>query len=139
MCNGTRFRVVQLRKHLIQAEVITGPAKGKQVLIPRIPMSSGTNVLPFELLRRQFPVKLAFAMTINKSRGQTLKKVLLYLPNPVFAHGQLYVAMSRTGDPANFQILMHFKPNEQGSIIINGITYYFTKNIVYKEVLSITP
>ena len=43
--------------------------------------------------RRQFPVKLAFAMTINKSQGQSLQHTGLWLPEPVFAHGQLYVAL----------------------------------------------
>src|SRR5690349_16157904 len=39
--------------------------------------------------RRQFPVKPAFAMTINKAQGQTLQLVGVYLPDTVFTHGQL--------------------------------------------------
>jgi ATP-dependent DNA helicase PIF1 len=55
--------------------------------------------MPFTLRRRQFPVRLAFAMTINKAQGQTLKMVGIFLPKPVFTHGQLYVAMSRIRCP----------------------------------------
>ncbi|RPD80444.1 hypothetical protein L226DRAFT_201048 [Lentinus tigrinus ALCF2SS1-7] len=48
------------------------------------------------LSRRQFPVGLAFAMSINKAQGQSVKYVGLDLRVPVFTHGQLYVALSRS-------------------------------------------
>ena len=63
--------------------------------------------------RKQFPVRLAFAMTINKSQGQTLRNVGLYLPQACFGHGQLYVALSRVGDPQHIQVLVE-KTREQG-------------------------
>ena len=48
-----------------------------------------------QFLRKQFPIKLSFAMTINKAQGQTLNQVAVFLKQPCFSHGQLYVALSR--------------------------------------------
>jgi ATP-dependent DNA helicase PIF1 len=60
------------------------------VFIPtRITMIPSDSGLPFDFKRRQFPVKPAYAMTINKSQGQTLTFVGINLTRPVFSHGQL--------------------------------------------------
>ena len=78
----------------------------------------------------QFPVRIAFAMTINKSQGQTLKRVGLDLRNDVFAHGQLYVACSRVGRAADLTILA------VNSSRANQPPVYKTNNIVYRQVLT---
>ncbi|XP_071577023.1 uncharacterized protein [Temnothorax nylanderi] len=87
LCNGTRFIVNDLKPNLIYAEVLNGPARGQIVFIPMIDFLTNELELPFKLKRRQFPIRVAFAMTINKSQGQTLEKVGIYLPHSVFAHG----------------------------------------------------
>ena len=42
-----------------------------------------------------FPVRLAFAVTIHKSQGKTFKKAVIDVGRGIFAHGQMYVALSR--------------------------------------------
>jgi len=95
--------VKNLYSHLIEATTLTGCAKGKDVFIPRIPLIP-TDLL-FDFKRIQFPVHLAFAMSINKVQGQSLKIVGIHLQNPCFSHGQIYVACSRVRHPTNLHIL----------------------------------
>ncbi|XP_065664484.1 ATP-dependent DNA helicase pif1-like [Hydra vulgaris] len=96
LCNGTRMEVSALQNNYIDAEVLTGVSGGKRVFVPRIQLAPSDSNLPFVLKRRQFPVRLAYSMTNNKSQGQTFDRVGVYLKKPCFSHGQLYVACSRT-------------------------------------------
>ena len=73
---------------------MNGSHIGQVCHIPRIDLISQEGTLPIILKRRQFPVMLAFAMTINKSQGQSMLYLGIFLPDPVFGHGQLYVALS---------------------------------------------
>ena len=107
LANGTRPIVHKLEDTAIEAEVATGPAKGQRTFIPRLGITpSAADSLPFTLRRRQFPVRAAFAMTIKKSQGQTLERAGIYLPNPVFVHGHLYVAESRIGCEEGVSVLV---------------------------------
>ncbi|XP_022038828.1 uncharacterized protein LOC110941494 [Helianthus annuus] len=106
LCNGTRLRITFLGKRVIEAEVISGGNIGTRVFIPRLNMIPSDKKIPFEFQRRQFPLSVCFAMTINKSQGQSLSKVGLYLKDPVFTHGQLYVALSRVKTREGVKILI---------------------------------
>jgi ATP-dependent exoDNAse (exonuclease V) alpha subunit len=93
--NETRMTLTQLGNKYIEAQIITRTHVGDKVCIPRIIMTPNDTKWPFELKRRQFPLLICFAMTINKSQDQSFKKVGLYLPKQIFCYGQLYVALSR--------------------------------------------
>jgi ATP-dependent DNA helicase PIF1 len=136
LCNGTRLIVKRISRNqkLLICIFASGVRKNEEVVIPRMNLDTEENLLPFIMTRRQFPIRLAFAMTINKAQGQTLKKVGIYLNAPVFSHGQLYVALSRTGDKSSVKIFMNEIKNRQGKI--ENRVGWFTDNIVYGEALS---
>ncbi|RCN39175.1 hypothetical protein ANCCAN_14900 [Ancylostoma caninum] len=113
LCNGTRLCVKKLMPNVIEATILTGKSR-EDVFIPRIPMIP--TDMPFDFKRLQFPVRPAFAITINKAQGQSLQVAGINLETPCFSHGQLYVACSRVGTPKDLFI---YAPEGK------------TKNIVY--------
>ncbi|GFX98436.1 ATP-dependent DNA helicase [Trichonephila clavipes] len=118
LCNGTRLSVKKLMNNIIEATILNGKHKGEHVLLPRIPMIPTDT--PFQFKRLQFPVRLAFAMTINKAQGQSFQVCGLNLINPCFSYGQLYVGCSRVGKPSNLFVLASDRK---------------TKNVVYLQAL----
>jgi hypothetical protein len=166
LCNGTRLVVRGCQRNSIDAEIVLGQHAGKRVFLPRIPLCpSDDEMFPFQFKRKQFPIRLIFTMTVNKSQGQTIPNVGVYLPAHVFSHGQLYVAMSRATNRTNIKILAlppnaeaeeeearrqenkNAKKKAKGKGKQNGVVKKqksvlpvngtYTKNIVYKEVLTL--
>ncbi|KAG6650801.1 hypothetical protein CIPAW_06G067600 [Carya illinoinensis] len=131
LCNGTRLICRNFDHNVIHAEIVIGHQTDKKVFIPRIPFlprPDENSGFPFK--RTQFPIRLSFAISINKSQRQTLDFVGIYLPQPVFSHGQLYVALSRAKTISVVKILIQ-------PISMEEPENNSTKNIVYTELLTI--
>ena len=124
---GARLVVTHMGNYTITARLIDS---GKTVLTPRITLTPSDPTIPFAMSRKQFPIKVAFAMTINKAQGQTLQTAGLYLPDPVFAHGQLYVAFSRVKNFRSIHVCV--VESHQQKVTDEAI---ITPNIVYKYIL----
>ncbi|XP_012843385.1 PREDICTED: uncharacterized protein LOC105963524 [Erythranthe guttata] len=113
--------------YIYSPEFLSGKHIGDMVFIPRMTLVPSNSTLPIKFLQRQFPLIVSFAMTINKSLGQTLSHVGLYLPRPVFSHRQLYVALSRVKSRSGITILFDSKSGDRTNV---------TNNVVYKKVFQ---
>ncbi|XP_042027196.1 uncharacterized protein LOC121774371 [Salvia splendens] len=128
LCNGTRLVITRLGDYVLEGQVLGGHNVGHKVLIPRMSLIPSDPRLPFKFQRRQFPLAVSYAMTINKSQGQSLSHVGLFLRKPVFSHGQLYVAISRVTSRGGLKILVCGDEDDNRSDA--------TINVVYKEVFQ---
>ena len=126
-CNGTRMIITRLGRRCIEARILGGEFHGQLRLIPRIKLTTTESDMPYILSRRQYPICLCFAMTVNKSQGQSLKTMGVDLRTSAFTPGQLYVALSRVTSAQGVTVLL--SENGGGK----------TNNIVYPEVLLRPP
>jgi ATP-dependent exoDNAse (exonuclease V) alpha subunit len=124
VCNGTWGILTQMTNRVLEIRLLGGDHAGEHVFIPRITMIPSAIQIPFELHRCQFPIYLAFAMTINKAQGQSVKYVGLDFHSSVFTHGQFYVAISHATSVHRIKAIWDPKNIELR-----------TKNVVYKNVL----
>jgi len=65
---------------------------------------------------KQYPMRLAWAITIHKSQGQTFEKVIIDMSQGSFAPGQLYVALSRCISLEGIELL---RPLKKSDVIVN--------------------
>jgi len=127
LCNRTRLIITKMGMHVLEEKVISGSNVGERVYIPRLSLTPSDTRIPFKFQRRKFLITVCFAMIINKSQGQSLNHVGIYIPQPVFSHGQLCVAVSRVTSRNGLEILL---TNENGDDINT------TTNVVYKKIFQ---
>ena len=125
LCNGTRLLILDLRNNFLKCRILTGDKSGNITFIHRITLYPD-NDYPFTFSRRQFPIKLAFAMTINKAQGQTFESIGFDLEKDVFTHGQMYVALSRVKSWDSLKIFISLEERKNEGF----------KNIVFKELFN---
>ena len=126
LVNSTRLIVDNITPHSIICHHIMHVNQGdaqQKVAIPRITFIADDSC-PIKFVRRQFPLRVAFAMTVHKSQGQTLQQLGLFMRYQMFCHGQLYVALSRVGDPRRVHIML---PSHDT---------HFIHNVVYTEMFD---
>ena len=115
-----------MAKNIIHARLAEGPHKGEDFIIYRIKTIPKDVKMPVEMERLQFPVRLSFGITANKSQGQTYEFIGIDLTHHFFSHGQAYVAKSRVGSAKLIKI---YQPH-------NCPTKGYMKNVVYPEILA---
>eukprot|EP00918_Siedleckia_nematoides_P095730 GHVU01210061.1.p1 GENE.GHVU01210061.1~~GHVU01210061.1.p1 ORF type:complete len:483 (-),score=34.49 GHVU01210061.1:465-1856(-) len=120
LCNGRRLIIRSISRDpwLITASYLDEP--DTIVFIPRIKFVVGPELCGFEWSRVQFPVVPGYVLTINKCQGQTVSRVGVFLEVPVFAHGQLYTAATRTRSASN---IMFFIPRHETHETINIVLH----------------
>jgi hypothetical protein len=124
VCNGSRGILTRHSNRVLEVRLLTGEHAGETVFIPRVANQPSEEENAFIFTRRQFPIRVCFAMTINKSQGQSVKFVGLDVRSPAFTHGQFYVAVSRVTSVSNLKVIWNEADREAK-----------TQNVVYSEVL----
>uniref|UniRef100_A0A915CWW6 ATP-dependent DNA helicase n=1 Tax=Ditylenchus dipsaci TaxID=166011 RepID=A0A915CWW6_9BILA len=132
LVNGTRLQLLKLGEQVLTCRVLTGPQCGQTVCIPKVRFEYGNS--PGEIgvrwSRLMFPVRVSFAISINKAQGQTLK-TLASVWNTRKCLATLYVALSRAQTADGIKILNHPVHRDDGRVVHNLI-----KNIVLQRVLD---
>jgi hypothetical protein len=126
ICNGILAQLISSTRYTCRMKLLSGPGKNQVVYLPRFTtrVQSESSGLPFAFTRRQFPIIPAYCVSVHKSQGQSLHNIGIVAEKDAFAHGQVYVAMSRVGSWDN--VAFYSPRNEQ-----------FIKNKVAKELIDI--
>ncbi|VDK72257.1 unnamed protein product [Cylicostephanus goldi] len=125
LCNGTRLVVLSIKadKKLLKCRNLSN---GEPANITRMHLDYCNEKSGIAFRRLQFPIRLAFCLTVNKSQGQTFDKVGVILRTPSFAHGSTYVALSRCTTKEGLKVTRNWAK-------VPSLPK--TRNVVYEEIL----
>ena len=122
LATNERVRIIQFYSNCVKVETLQTPSR--TIYIPKIRFKFPTNFnSSYKMIRTQFPLRLAYCMTYNKSQGQTLNRVLLDTTEEPFAHGHAYVAMSRVRTRKNICIFLHPHAIREGHPTLTNVVY----------------
>jgi ATP-dependent DNA helicase PIF1 len=133
LTNNTRLRILKLMDNVVKVQTM----EDNPVVhfIPKLRFTFRIRYgASFEICRTQFPLTRAYALTFNKCQGQTLQKVMVDLRFPVFAHGFLYVALSRVSNADN--IVLYLTDRQLISNPFSDGIEPYVLNIVYSDALN---
>jgi len=82
LCNGTLMILHEMKDRVLEVELVGGDHNEEIALLPRLTLDpEASPQFAFKFSRRQFPVRLAFALSINKSQGQYFSHIRWIKPS----------------------------------------------------------
>jgi ATP-dependent DNA helicase PIF1 len=116
MLNGTIVTVRAIQTYSLRVELPSGLI----VFLPRhsFTIKSDVSGLPFDIVRRQFPIIPAYAVTVHRIQGQTLTRMGVFVASDIFCHGMLYTCLSRVG---GWESISVWSDSETGTFSLNNI------------------
>ena len=130
IASNSRVQIVRILSNIIWVKTLSENTS-RVVGIPKVRFKFRLHYgQSFSLMRTQFPLRLAYAMTKNKSQSQTLRRTLVDCRKPPFSHGHLYVASSRVRSASD--IRYYFDCNDE---LVNDHKCSVVQNVVYQSLL----
>jgi hypothetical protein len=105
MANGQKGLIHAITLRMLTV-LLLRPGARTFVQVPRIDITVTPRNGRLTFIRRQFPITLAYAMTVHKSQGQTLSRFGIDLRQQCFSHGMAYVALSRARRAQDVAVLV---------------------------------
>ncbi len=134
--SNSRIEILEIHQYVIKAKLLLG--NNPIVSIPRIKFKFKLEWgVSYYMMRTQFPLRLAYAMTYNKAQSQTLHTVLLDVTEQPFMHGHLYVAASRVRQVNNIKLFIRKEDihDQTENLSITGKCIPVVTNVVYQNIL----